>query len=55
MKWNQNPCTKSCRRPSIEEKEVRLQMFVKLSVRELCDSKLSGLHPFGLNIMAIIY
>ena len=24
----------------------RPQIFVKLSFRELCDSKLSGLHPF---------
>ena len=23
------------------------QIFIKLSFRELCDSKLSGLHPFG--------
>ena len=26
--------------------EQRPQIFVKLSFRELCDSKLSGLHPF---------
>ena len=26
--------------------ERRLQILVKLSFRELCDSKLSGLHPF---------
>ena len=24
----------------------RSQIFVKVSFRELCDSKLSGLHPF---------
>ena len=24
----------------------KLQILVKLSFRELCDSKLSGLHPF---------
>ena len=24
----------------------RPQIFVKLSFRELCDSKLSGIHPF---------
>ena len=29
------------------------QIFVKLSLRELCDSKLSGLHAF--NNMAIIH
>ena len=33
--------------------EGRPQIFVKLSFRELCDSKLSGLHPF--DNMAIIY
>ena len=27
--------------------EQRSQIFVKLSFRELRDSKLSGLHPFG--------
>ena len=26
--------------------EQRPQIFVKLSFREFCDSKLSGLHPF---------
>ena len=26
--------------------EQRPQIFVKLSFRELCDSMLSGLHPF---------
>ena len=26
--------------------DERPQVFVKLSFRELCDSKLSGLHPF---------
>ena len=26
--------------------EQRLQIFVKLNFRELCASKLSGLHPF---------
>ena len=31
----------------------RCQIFVKLSFRELYDSKLSGLHPFGN--MAIIH
>ena len=31
----------------------RRQIFVKLSFRELCDSKLSGLHPF--NNTAIIH
>ena len=29
------------------------QIFVKLSFRELCDSKLSGLHPF--DNMAVIH
>ena len=33
--------------------EQRPQIFVKLSFRELCDSKLSGLHAF--DIMAIIH
>ena len=33
--------------------EQRPQIFVKLSFRELCDSKLSGLHPF--DNMAIIH
>ena len=33
--------------------EQRPQIFVKLSFRELCDSKLSGLHAF--NDMAIIH
>ena len=33
--------------------ERRPQIFVKLSFRELCDSKLSDLHPFGN--MSIIY
>ena len=33
--------------------EQRPQIFVKLSFRELCVSKLSGLHPFV--IMAIIH
>ena len=32
--------------------EGRPQIFVKLSFKELCDSKLSGLHPF--DNMAII-
>ena len=32
--------------------EQRPQIFVKLSFRELCGSKLSGLHPF--DNMAII-
>ena len=27
--------------------ERRTQIFVKLSLRELCGPKLSGLHPFG--------
>ena len=31
----------------------RPQRFVKLSFRELCDSKLSGLHPF--DNMAMIH
>ena len=35
------------------EFEQRPQIFVKLSFRELCDSKLSGLHPF--DNMAIIH
>ena len=35
------------------ELEQRPQIFLKLSFRELCDSKLSGLHPF--HNMAIIY
>ena len=33
--------------------EQRPQIFVKLSFRKLCDSKLSGLHAF--DSMAIIY
>ena len=33
--------------------EQRPQIFVKLSFRELCDSKLSGLHVF--DNMAIIH
>ena len=33
--------------------EQRPQIFVKLSFRELCGSKLSGLHPF--DNMAIIH
>ena len=33
--------------------EQRPQIFVKLSFRVLCDSKLSGLHDF--NKMAIIH
>ena len=33
--------------------EPRPQIFVKLSFRELCDSKLSRLHPY--DIMAIIH
>ena len=33
--------------------EGRPQTFVKLSFRELCGSKLSGLHPF--DNMAIIH
>ena len=33
--------------------ELRLQIFVKLSFRELCDSKLPGLHAF--DNMAIIH
>ena len=33
--------------------ELRLQIFVKLSFRKLCDSKLSGLHAF--DNMAIIH
>ena len=33
--------------------EQRPQIFVKLSFRELCDSKLSGLHAF--DNMAIIH
>ena len=33
--------------------ERRPQIFVKLSIRELCDSKLSGLHAFDK--MAIIH
>ena len=33
--------------------EWRPQIFVKLGFRELCDSKLSGLHPF--DNMAIIH
>ena len=31
----------------------KLRILVKLSLRELCDSKLFGLHPF--NNMAIIH
>ena len=33
--------------------EQRPQIFIKLSFRELCDSKLSGLHAF--DNMAIIH
>ena len=33
--------------------EPRPQIFIKLSFRELCDSKLSRLHPF--DNMAIIH
>ena len=33
--------------------EQRAQIFVKLSFRELCDSKLSGLHAF--DNMAIVH
>ena len=33
--------------------EQRPQIFIKLSFRELCGSKLSGLHPFA--DMAIIH
>ena len=33
--------------------EQRPQIFIKLSSRELCDSVLSGLHPF--NNMTIIH
>ena len=33
--------------------DERPPIFVKLSFREMCDSKLSGLHPF--DNMAIIY
>ena len=33
--------------------EQSSQIFLNLSFRELCDSKLSGLHPF--DNMAIIY
>ena len=33
--------------------ERRPQIFVKLSFKELCDPKLSGLHPF--DNMAIIH
>ena len=33
--------------------EQRPQIFVKLNLRELCYSKLSGLHPF--DNMAIIH
>ena len=31
----------------LTEFEQRTQIFEKLSFRELCDSKLSGLYPFG--------
>ena len=30
--------------------EQRPQILVKLNVKELCDSKLSGLHPFDMAI-----
>ena len=33
--------------------ELRPQIFIKLSLKELCDSKLSGLYPF--DNMAIIH
>ena len=33
--------------------EQRPKIFVKLSSRELCSSKLSGLHPF--DYMVIVY
>ena len=29
----------------------KLQIFIKLSFRELCDSKLSGLHAFDMTII----
>ena len=46
------------RRPAIDREDpktlnIRPQIFVKLSFRELCGSKLSGLHPF--DNMAIIH
>ena len=31
--------------------EQRPLIFVKLSFRELCDSKLSSIHPFGNMVM----
>ena len=35
------------RKDSLSTKlERKLQIFLKLSFRELCGSKLSGLHPF---------
>ena len=33
--------------------EQRPQIFVKPSFRELCDSKLSGLHAFGHNSLTL--
>ena len=36
----------STKNPHSIKLEQRPQIFVKLSIRELCGSKLSGLHPF---------
>ena len=49
-------CQESLIQGKIQAKEKfkqRPQIFVKLSLRELCDLKLSGLHPF--DSMAIIH
>ena len=37
--------------PQSTKLERRPQIFVKLSFRELCDSKLSGLHAFHMVII----
>ena len=40
--------------PQSTKFERRPQIFVKLrSFRELCDSKLPGLHPFGYMVLII--
>ena len=41
------------RKDSINKIRTKASIFIKLSFRDLCDSKLSGLHVFD-NIMAII-
>ena len=47
MKQSKNQESLDSRKDSQPTKfEQRSQIFVKLSFRELCDSKLSGLHAF---------